>query len=249
VILTIDLGNSRLSLASVSGRRVRRYVVLERPWTERRVRAAAARLFRGVRPSGAILSSVVPGTTAAVARAVERGCGVRVLRFPKDATGDLRVLPVPKYRVGADRLANAVGALELGRGRDAVIVDVGTAVTVDLVTKDRVFVGGMIAPGPRLAARALAEHTAQLPLVKFRPVKRALGASTRGALESGIWRGMRGLVRALVEAALEASPGARVVVTGGDGRRCLSKSGIRHSNVPGLTHLGLAAAFERRRTP
>jgi type III pantothenate kinase len=171
-----------------------------------------------------------------------------VWRFPRDLDGDLRVAPKPKNRVGADRLANAIGALELAgsRARDLVVVDVGTAVTVDVVTRRCEFVGGMIAPGPRLLSRALAEFTAQLPKIPFGETRRPIGRNTKEAIEAGLWFGSRGLVAGLVRAALAARPGARVLVAGGDGARCLAKSGIPYELVPGLTHIGLAGALLRR---
>jgi type III pantothenate kinase len=253
VILTVDLGNTRLSMALVSGARIRGFVVLDSPWSGaaigRALRALGARRA-AADPNylGAVLSSVVPSETARVARLVEAATGGRVWRFPRDLDGGLRILPKPKHRVGADRLANAIGALESTRRRprDLVVVDVGTAVTVDVVTRGRVFMGGLIAPGPRLLSRALATFTAQLPNIPFRPTRRAIGRNTEGAIAAGLWFGSRGLVAGLVRAALAAHPGAIVVAAGGDGERCLAKSGIRHAHLPGLTHIGLAAALRRR---
>jgi len=196
----------------------------------------------------AAIASVVPARTAAVARAVRAACGVSPKRFPAEIDGDLVVRPRPATSVGADRLANALGALALEE-RDAVVVDVGTAATVDVVTAAGVFEGGMIAPGPRIGARALARFTAQLPEVPFEEPTARIGRSTRQAIAVGLWHGFRGLVRALVEEALRERPGARVVVAGGDGERCLRGSGIAYVHVPALTHLGLDRALERAGEP
>jgi len=71
-------------------------------------------------------------------------------------------------RVGADRISAAAGTIEPGR-RDAIIVDIGSAITVDLVREGR-FLGGMIMPGPRTALFALHEHAAQLPRIDYADV-------------------------------------------------------------------------------
>lgn len=249
-ILTIDVGNTHLSCALVRGRRIVRHAVIPQGASPRELRKALRSLGwtarRGPALRGAVLASVVPARSGPIARLVERATGAAVRIFPRDFPGILHVRPKPKNRVGSDRLAAAVGALALADG-DAVIVDVGTAVTVDLVTARGVFEGGAIAPGPRLGARALASHTAQLPLVRFARAKTSIGRSTEDAIRAGLWFGFRGLVRALVEETLVARPGAPVFVSGGDGGACFSKSGIRHRVVPGLVHLGLAEAFGRRR--
>lgn len=121
--------------------------------------------------------------------------------------------------VGMDRLFAARGALELAAG-GAVVVQVGTALTVDAVAPGRIqgrFLGGAIAPGPELLARALHRGGAQLPLVRPVPEISALGRDTQGALRAGISVGLSGAVCALVEgvaagADLSAAP---IVLTGG----------------------------------
>lgn len=125
-------------------------------------------------------------------------------------------------RVGADRLAAAVAANELRHPqRSAIIVDAGTAVTVDLVTADGVFRGGAILPGIQTAARGLASATDALPLLEnldlsTSPV--AIGKSTQEAMRSGIIWGCVGAVRELIvqmSATLPHVP--NVFCTGGDG--------------------------------
>lgn len=122
-------------------------------------------------------------------------------------------------RVGRDRLHAAAGAAAL-LGRSALVVNAGTALTVDVLRVEgarALFVGGAIAPGPALLARALAEGTAQLPRVEPRPGVPALGRVTEAALESGIAHGFRGAAAELVaaltrEAGLDSAP---IVLSGG----------------------------------
>ena len=125
----------------------------------------------------------------------------------------------------------------------AVVVDVGTAMTVDLV-RDGAFQGGAIAPGPQLLARALGAGAAQLFEVELRPGVPALGRDTRAALEAGVVVGLRGAARALSEELLAAAgPGARLFVTGGARALLLEPrpylDGVELFEVPLLVPLGL----------
>ncbi len=155
--------------------------------------------------------------------------------------------------IGDDRLFAARGALELVGG-PCLVVDAGTALTVDAVQVEDggrgVFLGGAIAPGPRLLARALAEGGARLPTVEDElvPGAPALGRHTRAALVSGVVSGFRGAARELCrevarEAGIERAP---LVITGG-ARRFLDGGPPLAEDVredPWLVHRGLLCALE-----
>lgn len=155
--------------------------------------------------------------------------------------------------VGADRLFAARGALAL-LGRGAVVLDVGSALTVDAVEPDAVggrrgrFLGGAIAPGPRLLAEALERGGAQLARVDPRGPVPALGRETRAALESGVVHGLRGAAfelarRVGAEAGLAAAPR---VLTGGARALLLEPHPFWDGDLrvdPHLVHRGLFAAL------
>ena len=87
--------------------------------------------------------------------------------------------------LGADRIAAALGAAELFPGEDCLIFDFGTAITVDLVTSDGIFIGGNISPGLSLRLSALHEHTGRLPLVSPAVPVRMYGRNTAEAISNG----------------------------------------------------------------
>jgi len=124
--------------------------------------------------------------------------------------------PVVKNRtthpetVGADRLAQASAAWERTQG-PCVVVSMGTAITIDVVNRRGEFVGGLIAPGLRLMARALHEHTALLPEVEPARMASPVGRHTRDAIRAGISFAAEGLVRSAL-----ARTRGRVFGTGGD---------------------------------
>ena len=152
-------------------------------------------------------------------------------------------------RVGMDRLAAAV-AIDRLRSADcpAIVVDAGTAITVDAVSQTGVFLGGAILPGLALAAKALAAHTDQLPHVTthWESEPAAIGKSTEHAIQSGAFWGAVGAVRALIEqmsAELESPP--QVFVAGGDMQKIAH---LIHPQAQPAAHLvirGIALAAQR----
>ena len=138
-------------------------------------------------------------------------------------------------RVGIDRLLNAFAARRFfGRDKSAIIIDSGTATTVDLLTSDNIFRGGSILPGLRLSAHALHDYTARLPFVDVDEELVALpdlpGRNTEAAMKAGLFYGQLGAVRELSsrlaraarERFSETSP-PQLIVTGGGGRQLVDQ--------------------------
>jgi type III pantothenate kinase len=150
-------------------------------------------------------------------------------------------------RVGVDRLAAAAAANVLRTpGRPAVVVDSGTAITVDLLDHDGVFQGGAILPGVRLTARALHSQTDALPNITLdaeAPPPEPCGRNTRAALESGLFWGVVGAVREIVAQLGRQSPEPpQVFLSGGDGKLIAKVFGDEAQFVPHLALRGAALA-------
>jgi len=101
--------------------------------------------------------------------------------------------------VGADRIADAIGAVKMHPGRNLIVVDFGTATTVCAISKSREFLGGNIIPGVRLAMDALEEKTAQLPSVEIVAVRSAIGRTTIESIQNGLYWSNVGMVKELVK--------------------------------------------------
>jgi type III pantothenate kinase len=175
----------------------------------------------------------------------------------------LRILVDRPDLVGIDRLVDAVAANRLRQsGRPAVIVDMGTAVTIDLVAADGAFMGGAITPGMEISARALSEFTDLLPLAKaaeFSAPPPALGTSTDSAIRSGLFWGATGAIRELIEQ-LSSVPllrqkqcnedqipalGPQIFLTGGTAPAIAALLGPDARFVPHLTLAGIAITAGR----
>ncbi len=150
-------------------------------------------------------------------------------------------------KVGTDRLMAAVAANELrDPARPVIVIDAGTAITVDLVASDGAFEGGVILPGFRLSAQALASGTNQLPLTPFSAHDQPppiLGKNTQDAIRSGLFWGTAGAVKHLVEqiaTTLDVAP--QVFITGGDLWRLAPILGSETVFVPNMVLSGIALA-------
>ncbi|MGD9689340.1 MAG: type III pantothenate kinase [Phycisphaerales bacterium] len=193
-----------------------------------------AEMFRGGAAGAAgrrrVVRLAVPGA----------GKGADELEVP------IRTELTPPLTVGVDRLLNALAAHSRS-GEACVVIDCGTAVTVDFVDQWGVFRGGCIAPGLGLSLWALHEQTAALPLVRSAEVKTLPappGKTTPDAMLAGCAAAIRGMVHHLVERYAELHGSyPRVIATGGDAPLILQDDDIVEHIVPDLTLMGLAAAW------
>ncbi len=156
-------------------------------------------------------------------------------------------------RVGIDRLLNAVAVNRVRQPqRPAIVVDLGTACTVDFISADGAFEGGAILPGTTLSATALHSGTATLPQLtteKFDSPPEVIGKSTQAAISSGIYWGLVGAVRALVDRmSRECSETPQLFLTGGEATRIVTHLADdvqppRH--IPHLVLSGIALVAEK----
>ena len=233
MLLAIDIGNTSIHAGLFKGRVLRRQFILPT-----RLARSATTLKRKLRASGvqkAIVCSVVPWATTAVTRALREigikpvviGRGIRVplinhYRYPRQVGQDRLVGAYAawcEFGGGASRKRSARRNPERGRqaeSRDCIVVDIGTAITIDVVTKKGEYLGGVIAPGIGISLEALAARTALLPKVALREPPELLGRDTANSIRSGLLYGCVALCDGLVTRLRRRyAPGAVVVATGG----------------------------------
>ncbi len=253
LLLTLDVGNTTIGAGVFSGRRfVRALNWPTRPHASRAAleRTLAASLRRaGLHGpwAGAVFASVVPSLDRPLRAAVRSICRTEVLQVTARTPLPVRNAYGTPRTVGADRLAAAVAAVA-EFGAPVIVVDFGTAITVDAVSPRREYLGGAILPGVDLAANTLAAHTALLPRLDLSgPPRRrisALGRTTQDSLEAGLRLGTAAAVRALISGLRRAlGSKAPVVATGGGAPwvapLCPEIGAVR----PRLMHAGLREAW------
>ena len=243
--LLIDISNSFTKLALATRRRVLEPVRIP---TDKFTSAALGRFVRRRLPRRArpgadkidifVVCSVVPKKNRAVRLAAKRS---KILWLtPRVELGVGIDYPNPKT-IGADRLANAAAVTAI-YGCPAIVVDFGTAVTFDIVSPQRNYIGGVIAPGLESMTKFLYQRTALLPKFSLKEPRSAVGRSTIEAMRSGAVIGYRGLVREIIaRIKAERFPGKKVHVIATGGYADLIAARLREIDAvhPNLTLEGL----------
>ncbi len=154
-----------------------------------------------------------------------------------------------KYRnpveVGADRIANAIGATHIFPNKNLIVIDFGTATTFCVINKNKEYLGGIILPGIKISMEALESNTAQLPLVEIKEIENVIGRSTVESIQSGLYFGQIGMVkeiksRIIEEAFKEEKP---VVIATGGFSRLFENVGLFDIMIPTLVLNGLLIAY------
>lgn len=243
LLITLDLGNTALTGASWRGEE------LLSSWTfsvtgktfRDQLRRKLLKLKEAGRPDFVLLASVVPSRTEAVREICRSVLKVPCRRLTSATTTGLTIRYRQPRQVGADRIANAVGVYHL-YGSPAIVVDFGTAITFDVVSKNFEYLGGVIAPGLTISIRALFQQAALLPRVEINLPERILGRDTSAAIRSGVYYGTLGLVEKIIrELKKELGWGRETVLvaTGGQAHLILSHSRLIRIIDPLLTLKGL----------
>ena len=262
-VLLADVGNTRIKLAVVSDHGIDQTGKRRLPVVSKRQDLDS----RGFRPSHLEnwLNSAAPTAAVVLVASVHDAAAARLeaaiaelsatrhrpLRQRRVVHTDLPLVIVvaEPHKVGIDRLAAAAAASIVRReGRAAVIVDCGTAATVDLLSSAGDFLGGAILPGPTLMARALAEGTSRLPAVAALEQESPPpmpGSSTAEAIAAGIGWGIRGAIRRLVDEAQNTLGGEADVILTGGWRAAVRDALPGAIEMPELVLAGIAMAAQR----
>jgi type III pantothenate kinase len=238
-ILTLDLGNTALA-AGVweDGRLGEKW---SQPFTVRGLDTRLRKLRDRAGIDSAILASVVPARNPALLRVCRRRLGIDCRLLTSRTPTGLKNLYSHPEQVGADRIANAVGAFHR-YGGPAIVVDFGTAITFDVITEKFEYLGGVIAPGLGISTEALFKKAALLPRAEISLPRGVLGRETAEAIRSGVYWGTLGLVEKIIrELKRELGWGreTRLVATGGHAPLILSGSRTIRKIAPDLTLYGL----------
>jgi type III pantothenate kinase len=210
--LIIDIGNSRAKAAVVdNGTVLRSYVVdsIDGEWLE---------TLLNEHPS--IQHAILCSTRGDEERVYQllRASIAHVICFaPATTPTPLTIHYHTPATLGADRLAASVGASELYPDCDLMIVDFGTAITIDFV-EDGAFKGGNISPGVTTRFRALADYTAKLPLCYATDEVLEYGRTTKEAIEQGVMRGVENEIRGYCEVFMQKKRKKCIIFTGGDAK-------------------------------
>ena len=254
MILTIDVGNTTISggLFDENGKNV----LIFRRSTSRDLSSDEAGLFfRNVIELNGFdytaikkiaCCSVVPSLNYSLANAFIKYFNTECLFVQAGVKTGLKLKYSNPKEIGADRIAAAIGASSLYDGKNIIIVDMGTATTIDIITKDKEYLGGAILPGIKMSSSSLASGTAKLPTVEIVKPERSCGTSTVEAIQSGIYFGQLGAVKEITSLFTnDVFNGEKPYLIGTGGfSKLYENEKIFDSIVPELVHIGLKKVLE-----
>ena len=254
VLLALDAGNTNITIGVFESSK------LVHNWRLRTVREQTADelgvLLRNLfqlaslevkAVEGIIVASVVPTINASLAMMSQRYFNTEAVFVTHETNTGLKICYDDPREVGADRLVDAVAALKK-YGAPCIVVDLGTAITFNVVSANAEYLGGIIAAGIGISIDALYERTARLPRVDFREPEKLVGTTTVGSLQSGLYYGALGLIDGVIDRLLdEFGPATKIVATGGQAR--LIARGSRRLKIidENLTLEGLEMIWSRGR--
>ena len=253
MLLAIDIGNTHTTLGVFSGEELvknwRISTDLKKTADEyavliRELFSLSPLEIGGVK--AAILESVVPHLNMIFQESIKGLFGLDPLVLNYQTPIGLENRYDNPREVGMDRLANAVGG-KAALGAPVVIVDFGTAITLDLVDREGAYAGGIILPGREMGADALFKRTSKLPRISLLRPPKVLGKTTDTSMQSGLFYGAIGSVETLIERLWEEiGYKTKVVVTGGGGQELVRE--MKHVDLfdPHLTLRGLSFIWRHK---
>jgi type III pantothenate kinase len=208
--LLIDIGNTQVKLALVHSGEIQRLQTLDvlkaepiyeilktKPGIAKCIVVRSGAYPRGWQKE---LNSIFPG----------------LIELEHSTPLPLKIIYDTKESLGMDRIASAIGAYHLFPGKNILVIDAGTAITVDFVSKEKKYLGGNIIPGMSMRFKALHEYTNRLPLVQPNDDFQLLGNSTETAIRAGVLNGIVFELEGYINALENKYPQLTVVMTGGD---------------------------------
>lgn len=243
MLLAVDIGNTNINLGLFRGNHLTQRRVI--PVKSKDYRARLKKIAGRGGITGAIISSVVPEVTGVLEKALAGLLGRRPYIIGKDTAIPMKNLYRKPGQAGSDRLVNAyAGAVFYGA--PLIVVDFGTAITFDVISRSKEYIGGMILPGLGISLDALAESTALLPKIRLEPPKEFIGRDTKSSILSGVVYGFASLTDSLAERIKnKIGKGALVIGTGGNVKFISKYCRILDKTDPDLTLKGLNLIYKK----
>ena len=244
MIALFDSGNSRLHFSWWDGKKVKEPVCISYPGTVEELEKIITNFFCGSVPQKIAACSVSSHWREPLFKSLARKIPGRLVVAHTARNLGFKALYDKPETIGIDRVLAAYAAYHLFRD-SCIVIDAGTAVTVDAVAKDGTFAGGYIFPGTGLLSWSLSEKTA-LPRISSADTCGSIGNSTETCISSGIAIGFSGAVSELIKkAATAVEHTARIVVTGGGAEQLISCLPVKAVHKPHLVLEGLGYASDK----
>jgi type III pantothenate kinase len=196
VVAVIDVGNTNIHFGLYKNERLikRRIYATSKGVVEKRI----LRILKGKKIDGAAIASVVPCVNTRISRFFKRYLKISPLIISSKTKCNLKFGYHNPRTLGADRIANVVGALARYEN-NLIVLDFGTATTLDVVFRNGNYLGGIITPGIEMSFEIIANKTGLLPRVSMRKPRNIIGRSTKECIQSGIFNGTVAMIDGLIQ--------------------------------------------------
>jgi len=244
MLLAIDIGNTNIKSALFKGKKIiKRFDLPVKNYSKSKF---AKKLISGQPISAAAICSVAPKLTRVIQQDLKLLTGKTPYVIGKDLIVPMKNFYRNPKQLGQDRLVGAYAACNLYPA-PLIVIDSGTAITFDAVSKKNEFLGGLIFPGMGICFEALREKTALLPQIKLQPPKNLIGADTKNSILSGIVFGIASLSKEVTNRIKQRLGKDALVIGTGGGIHLIKKySGISIKIDPDLTLKGINLIYESR---
>ncbi len=217
MLLVVDIGNSNITLGVFEKNILKNIFRLpsDKNFSKKEYLELLKNLNINYQIESCAIASVVSELDLTIKYVLDKFFNINSLLIDKSSELDLKIdLPNPN-EVGIDRIANACYSKN-NYHLPAIIVDIGSAITFDIVSKEGAFLGGVIMPGLNMQLKSLNLNTSKLPEIEIGLSKKAIGDSTKSAILSGIMRGTACAIEGLIsQCELELGEKATIIATGG----------------------------------
>jgi len=214
MLLAIDIGNTTIGFAVIQKTsQIVSTVIVDTDAKPGKIKAIIQKILKAHPIDRAVICSVVPKTTRSLEEILKKKLAVSVIG--RDIIVPIKNRYKNPKQVGQDRLVGAYGAMRI-YGQPLIVVDLGTAITFDVISTQGEYLGGAIVPGIRLSAESLFLKTALLPHIDIKAPRHIVGRTTQESILSGLFYGYGSLCRGfidLISKQIKAKP--KVVMTGG----------------------------------
>jgi len=241
MIVLIDIGNTNTHIGLSNGKKIiKRFEIQTARWFNDKSE------YRNLFPQkieSAIIASVVPKSIPRVVSIIKSNYNFSPFILKYSNAPIKFNYPHPKT-LGADRIANCIAALHI-YGAPSIVVDFGTAVTIDIINADGLFEGGVILPGINLMTAYLSEKTALLPEVKLRNFKKPYGKNTEQAILAGLNTGFSGMIDTIIKTVMSEMNFKKpfIIATGSYAEKIAKQMRFFTHRDKNLTLMGLLVAY------
>lgn len=223
MFLAVDIGNTRIKMAVFDKDKIVKILNFETPKDKNEI--FCKNIFEDMKSCFKIIDcaiiSVVDGVENTMKKVCDETFGINSVILDTESASEIKIAgPNPKS-AGMDRVANAYAVIN--KPLPAIVVDIGTAITFDILSADKEFLGGVIMPGINMGLKSLCEDTSKLPKITAKDSPHAIGNSTETCILSGVIRGTASAIDGLLEQCIEELGDCKTVVLTGGQSELISK--------------------------